>query len=688
MSLFAQTTKIGGQDVKVLPSDVLGLNAFIQSIISTSTIGGGTASVDGISIGGNGSTSTPLYVINYNNLTTKSYFSASSPICYSDGVISVCSDYEIPTTSQVASWLTSTSPISTSQISGLATVGTSGNYNDLLNLPNLAQYASTSALLSYLTTTGTAANSLQLGGNSSSWYASTSWVNSNYLGTSTLIPSTSGLASTSYVASNYLSTSGTAANSLELNGNASSYYASTASIPSTAGLQSTSQLGVANGYCPLNSSTQVATTYIPSLPQYQSTSQLGVANGYCPLNSSTMVSTAYLPTIPSTSGLASTSYVASNYQSLGTTQTTTSFYSPVSTLTYNTSTTLNANLSGNGNPYFNTAIISNNGQYLYYNCGGTNSSLLNICRYTFGTPGVFSTLGSEVTFNSLTTTSGSGYRNIPLYIGVDGMHFAGLAGQSLGASGGYLFLETLESGHSYNLNAQLTMQTATSGFGLSDHNLNGMSMSTTGTYIYTVPSGSDVINEYTGTSAWNLSSFNSSATCSLSNGSFNSVTSITWDSTGTYLFAGDENSNIYVFETTTPWNICSGISLLSTISVSGQISGGNIGNLSYYQNGNMFYADNAILTAGNVYIYAYNANANMGTAVFSQPYQSTTNKEVLIYLNNLLMGGVNYTFPTAFTYTPTVLTSPVSTSVNSVSTSGVVITTTSAQTGFIKLIGY
>ena len=75
-----------------------------------------------------------------------------------------------------------------------------------------------------------------------------------------------------------------------------------------------------------------------------------------------------------------------------------------------------------------------------------------------------------------------------------------------------------------------------------------------------------------------------------------------------------------------------------------------------------------------------------GTATFSQPNQGMSYKKVIIYCA-ALNGTASYTFPTAFVYTPQILSAALGAIPTTLSNTAVTLTG-AVTTGFIELTGY
>jgi hypothetical protein len=103
------------------------------------------------------------------------------------------------------------------------------------------------------------------------------------------------------------------------------------------------------------------------------------------------------------------------------------------------------------------------------------------------------------------------------------------------------------------------------------------------------------------------------------------------------------------------------------------------------QNGNATFAGYIASSAAKTVV----AGSTSGSVTFTEPYQGSSHKKVMMYVNNV-SGTASYTFPTAFTNTPAILTTNglASSLVTSLTTTACTVTGTGFNIGWLFLEGF
>ena len=111
------------------------------------------------------------------------------------------------------------------------------------------------------------------------------------------------------------------------------------------------------------------------------------------------------------------------------------------------------------------------------------------------------------------------------------------------------------------------------------------------------------------------------------------------------------------------------------ISIVGSFSEGDPLSIMWVHSGFNVYGTQTTLTGSTT-----------GSAIFSQPFQQSTFKKVIIYCNDL-SGFCTYTYPISFTYIPQILSQNYTSIVSNITTTSITLLGT-GNSGFITLEGY
>jgi len=398
-----------------------------------------------------------------------------------------------------------------------------------------------------------------------------------------------------------------------------------------------------------------AATTITSLDLTASKLMVTDANGKVAVSASTATEAGYLTGVTS----AIQTQLGTKEPALSTTQTTVYGLKTIDNTVYTTKSfsvaTQMASLA--------SLFLSPDGTKVY-GLGGANIGY----QYTLSTPWDIST-ASYATKSYSMNTQDTAVRDF--FFSSDGTKMYALGGTNV-----TVYQYTL--GTAWDIS---TASYASKSYGVTtqDNNIWDIFISPDGTKMYITGLQYKKIFQYTLGTAWDVSTASYASKSYAPQGPNNSGG--VWFSTDGYTMYtfNSVTYTLYQYTLTTAYDVSTASYISKSIVLNQDTSPQN--NFFYFSGTTAY-----LYTAGgsNKTIYEYTIPSS-GSAIFSQPFQKATYKKAIIYLA-ALENIASYTFPTAFTYTPQILSQSLA-AVATVSTTGVILSG-ATSTGFIELSGY